>query len=199
MPLTLAQMTALFPDNTAGDISAQDGRDVITGLYEWGAPFFADEPNSAIDVSEVTDQSIFSTNVTGLAAGDLLMVELWGFSNNGSGGNRTLTFTLDFDTAFDMEWPITTVSTAQGWRLTGLLSIHASNHSTLHLTGIVGNQVTVGTMTGINTTGTAQGYDTTTQDLTGTTAVTLVARSNATTATQDITVLGVVIRKITST
>lgn len=34
MPLTLAQMHALFNDNTSGDISAADGRSVITGLYE---------------------------------------------------------------------------------------------------------------------------------------------------------------------
>lgn len=34
MPLTLTQMHALFNDNTAGDISAADGRDVIEGLYE---------------------------------------------------------------------------------------------------------------------------------------------------------------------
>lgn len=40
MPMTLAQMQALFNDNTAGDISAADGRDVIEGLYEQdqGAP-----------------------------------------------------------------------------------------------------------------------------------------------------------------
>lgn len=36
MPLTLAQMQALFPDNTAGDISAEDGRDVIEGLFHHG-------------------------------------------------------------------------------------------------------------------------------------------------------------------
>jgi hypothetical protein len=38
MPLTLAQMLALFPDNTAGDISAEDGRDVIEGLWRSGDP-----------------------------------------------------------------------------------------------------------------------------------------------------------------
>lgn len=50
MPLTLAQMHALFNDNTAGDISAADGRDVIEALYDWalnvapleGAPTYSD-------------------------------------------------------------------------------------------------------------------------------------------------------------
>lgn len=35
MPLSLTAMQALFPDNTAGDISAEDGRDVIGALYDW--------------------------------------------------------------------------------------------------------------------------------------------------------------------
>lgn len=38
MPLTLAQMLALFNDNTSGDISAADGRDVVTALYDWVPP-----------------------------------------------------------------------------------------------------------------------------------------------------------------
>lgn len=33
MPSTLAAMLALYNDNTSGDISAADGRDVISGLY----------------------------------------------------------------------------------------------------------------------------------------------------------------------
>lgn len=35
MPTSLAAMLALFNDNTAGDISAADGRAVIQALYEW--------------------------------------------------------------------------------------------------------------------------------------------------------------------
>jgi hypothetical protein len=43
MPLTLAQMLALFPDNTAGDISAADGRSVITAIVRrQRAPFSVD-------------------------------------------------------------------------------------------------------------------------------------------------------------
>lgn len=38
MPLTLAQMLALLPDNTAGDISAADMRDVATGLWRAADP-----------------------------------------------------------------------------------------------------------------------------------------------------------------
>lgn len=34
MALTLAQMLALLPDNTAGDISAEDMRDIVTALHE---------------------------------------------------------------------------------------------------------------------------------------------------------------------
>lgn len=38
MPLSLSQMQTLFADNTAGDISAADGRDVIEALYDWIPP-----------------------------------------------------------------------------------------------------------------------------------------------------------------
>jgi hypothetical protein len=38
MPLSLTAMQALFNDNTAGDISAADGRDVIGALYDWIPP-----------------------------------------------------------------------------------------------------------------------------------------------------------------
>lgn len=35
MPLTLAQMHALLNDNTSGDISAEDARDVVEALFDW--------------------------------------------------------------------------------------------------------------------------------------------------------------------
>lgn len=35
MPLTLAQMLALLPDNTTGLISEEDVRDVVEALYDW--------------------------------------------------------------------------------------------------------------------------------------------------------------------
>lgn len=38
MPLTLTQMLALLPDNTAGDITAEDMRDVVEALYDWVPP-----------------------------------------------------------------------------------------------------------------------------------------------------------------
>lgn len=44
MPLTLAQMLALLPDNTAGDISAVDMRDVVTAIVRGQrAPYSVDD------------------------------------------------------------------------------------------------------------------------------------------------------------
>lgn len=68
MPLTLAQMLALFPDNTSGDISEADARDAITGLYELDrrtAPIDGDfswvNQNSAVlDVNEAGHISIIA-------------------------------------------------------------------------------------------------------------------------------------------
>lgn len=44
MPLTLAQMLALLPDNTAGDISAVDARNVVTAIvHGQRAPYSVDD------------------------------------------------------------------------------------------------------------------------------------------------------------
>lgn len=44
MPLTLAQMLALLPDNTAGDISAADARNVVTAIVRGQrAPYSVDD------------------------------------------------------------------------------------------------------------------------------------------------------------
>lgn len=52
MPLTLAQMEALFNDNTAGDISAADGRSTIEALFyhsNLAADLAADPPDTIDD------------------------------------------------------------------------------------------------------------------------------------------------------
>jgi hypothetical protein len=51
MPLTLAQMNALLPDNTAGDISAEDLRDVVEAL----------DARSFVHVNLIGSPSSFST------------------------------------------------------------------------------------------------------------------------------------------
>lgn len=56
MPLTLAQMLALFPDNTTGDISAQDGRDVITGIVRrQRTPYSVDDADDTYWESDIGD------------------------------------------------------------------------------------------------------------------------------------------------
>lgn len=197
MPLTLAQMIALLPDNTAGNISEQDLRDVVTALHTAGAAVFAGSV-AAVAINSVTDVSIFSEDVTDIVAGDLLQVEVWGFSRNATGGNRTVTLTLDFDAAFDLEWEFTSVSQVQPFRITAEVAVASTSLATVILRGAQSPQITVGAMT-YNTGTYNTGYDTTTQNLTGTTAVTLHARSSDTTATQELTVLGLVIRKLTAT
>lgn len=201
MPLTLAQMHALLADNTVRDITAAEVRDVVTALHTAGAAVFADANSTAVAIHSVTDVSVFSVNVIDIVAGDLLEVEWWGFSRNATGGNRTLTLTLDFDGAFDMEWSFTSMSQVQHVSMSARLVVHASNLATLNMIGTQPIQSAVGVMYVVaDTTGHDKaGYDTTTQDLTGTTAVSLNARSSDTTATQELTVLGMTIRKLTST
>lgn len=62
MPLTLAQMHALFNDNTAGDISAQDGRDVLQAL--WRRIYGVETNPGADDVYWDGDDNSSMTEVT---------------------------------------------------------------------------------------------------------------------------------------
>lgn len=157
------------------------------------------DASAAVSIASLTDVTVYTGNVTGIVAGDVLFVEVSGFSNNGSGGNRTITLTLDFDSAFDMEWAFTAVSTVQPFRIFAEVAVVATNDSRLVMTALQTAQTVAGTLTVIGGTGsTSLGYDTTAQDLTGTTAVALKARSDATTATQELTVLGIVVSKFAS-
>lgn len=52
MPLTLAEMHALLPDNTTRDISAADARDVVTALF-----------NTPVVVRKVADETVTSSDV----------------------------------------------------------------------------------------------------------------------------------------
>lgn len=54
MPLTEAQMHALLPDNTAGDISAQDMRDVVSALHA----------GRGVRVKRTTTQTILDNTLT---------------------------------------------------------------------------------------------------------------------------------------
>lgn len=89
MPLTLAAMLALFNDNTSGDISAADGRDVISSLWRIADPALvrgedADDVNwDGNDVAAGTTLTVtgsqtitegdgmVSVNYTGQSANDL--------------------------------------------------------------------------------------------------------------------------------
>lgn len=75
MPLTLAQMHALFNDNTAGDISAQDGRDVLEAL--WRRIYGVEAAPGADDVYWDGDDSASMTEVT--VSGSQTIVENGGY------------------------------------------------------------------------------------------------------------------------
>lgn len=56
MPLTLAQMLALLPDNTAGDISAADARNVVTAIVRGQrAPYSVDHADDVWWESNIGD------------------------------------------------------------------------------------------------------------------------------------------------
>jgi hypothetical protein len=82
MPLSLAQIQALLADNTTGDISEADARDVATALFNW-IPYLdryrmgrqAGETDHADDDFFTSYSGYTEANVTGSAT--------WAVSNNG--------------------------------------------------------------------------------------------------------------------
>lgn len=153
-------------------------------------------PDTAESVASVTDVTVFSEAVAGLAVGDVLEVEIWGFINNGTGQNRTIFFTLDFDDRFDSEWAINSVSTVQGWKMIAKVVIEATNKASLALHQWTNAQSILGQDN--NQPVHHYRYDLATDDLTGSTTVALKARADAANAPHSVTVQCCIIKKLTT-
>ena len=160
---------------------------------------------SPLDISEVTDVTIVTTDITGVVVGDLLIAKLWGTGLNNTGLNREWIFTPDFDAAFDpedsvanidpsaterhyyyVEWTLAVVATNDA-RMTGKRTTNPISEADGQWgdVGGTGEQETV--------------WGRVTSDLTGTVTVSLVVRSNSTAATQEFLLDSFVVRKISST
>ena len=173
-------------------------------LHNHSGVVFADNADSAVvDISEVTDVTIKTRDVTGVAVGDLLSAELRGTLLQNSGGTRSITFTPDFDNDFDPELAINISASADRFLVLARWDLAVVSTSVAHMNATI--KVSTATAAGTyrevwNGAGDQNWvYDNSVNDLTGTITVSLKIRSNNATATQDLLVHSFVVRKIPST
>ncbi len=165
---------------------------------------FADNADTApIAINSTTDVTIKTTDVTGVVAGDALLVELVGAIHNDSGGVRVFTFTPDFDAQFDPEGTFSILSNAtqrMPFRCRWILAVQDSSNSDLWVDVATANANSVaGAYMPDSNIFRRMLWDTVAADLTGTVTVALLCRSNSTSATQEFHVNSFVVRKIAST
>ena len=165
---------------------------------------YADNADAAaVDISETSDVTVKTRDVTGVVVGDSIQAELIGTILNDSGATRNWTFTPDFDNDFDPEHAvnISTIAASRSvfvarWNLVVVSTSVAHMHASLlimlqHATGTYRNAMSGSDWEFV--------YDDSVNDLTGTVTVSLKIRSNNATATQELLVHSFVIRKISST
>lgn len=183
-----ADGTVLTSDGAGGAAwEAISGGDVV----------YAEGNNTEFDVSETTDVTVFTTDITGVAVGDTVTMKIKGVIKNDSGSGQTYTFTPDFDGQFVPSvagLTITASATSRGpFIIEASLTIESTSDARFHGWGLFGPLLATGAW---NTVGAAmQGWDTAAVDLTGTVTCTLKVKSSAVTPTQTLYLLSVEIRK----
>ena len=158
------------------------------------------------NVASNTDVTIITRDVTGVAAGTQLIAEAHFTILQTSGATRTYVVTLDFDGLFDVEFttqPLATSATlAHPFYVRGILDAR----STILSYGVftVEGQIATGLASGIDTTTAAthqrgMGWGTSTSDVTGTTTVALLIRSDSAATPQTLRLHHFSIRQLTPT
>ncbi len=172
-------------------------------LHNHSGVVFADNADSAVvDISEVTDVTIKTRDVTGVAVGDLLSAELRGTLLQDSGTNRSITFTPDFDNDFDPEVAVTLSNTSDRAIVLARWDLVVVSTSVAHMNASILTLLQTAAGTYRNAMASSDWnmvYDDSVNDLTGTITVSFKIRSASATATQDFLVHSFVIRKIPST
>ena len=158
---------------------------------------------SDIDISEVTDVTIKTTDVTGVSVGDVLIAELVGTFFNDRGSPRLYVITPDFDAQYDPELTqnVDAHATAGSPVVIRWMMSPAATNEAFFIAQASFN--TAGTVTNagdwVSATLDRQVHDLSTADLTGTITVALKIRSASATANQGFRVLSFVVRKVSST
>jgi len=161
---------------------------------------------SDFDISEITDVTIVTRDVTGVVAGDQLMVEAHFTILNNSAATRVCVITLDFDGLFDVEFStgalVASATLMHPFFVRGVLDVRST--SLCYGVFTAEGQLAAGIASGTDTTMAAthlrgMGWDTSTSDVTGTTTVALKVRSANANPTQTLRLHQFSIRKVTPT
>lgn len=151
-----------------------------------------------------TDNIYATQNVTGVAAGDMLLIDFWATILNNSGAGRIYTFTVDFDGLFDIELSTGSLTNSATLmhpiRIQALLDVRSS--SLAYCMASMELQLLAGIASGTDTTAAAthlhaKGWETSGGDATGTVQTQVICRSNNATATQTMRRHHFSIRKLT--
>lgn len=160
--------------------------------------------DTAINV--VADATIVTRDVTGVAAGDQVIVEAWFTILNNSTATRVYVITLDFDGLFDIE--ISTGACAFSatlmhmFRVDAVFNVRSTSlsYAMVHVLGQLAAGIASGGDTAIAATHLhGMGWGTSASNATGTLTVALKVRSANATATQTLRLHTFTIRKVTPT
>ncbi len=158
------------------------------------------------DVASVTDIQIVSRDVTSVGATDQLIVEGSCTFLNNSIATKILTFTIDFDAAFDVEMSTGALTNSTTDEHVIFFKAHLSIRSTslAYATFMLEQYTNAAQASGADpgasaATLRAQGWGTTGSNLSSTTTVTLHVRSTSALTTQTLKLHTFTIRKVTPT
>jgi hypothetical protein len=192
-----------FPNNTTtflrGDgtyaAPAGGGGDVV---------YTGTTADTAVNVT--SDATIVTRDITGVAAGDQVLVDAWFVILNNSTATRVYTVTLDFDGLFDIEFATgacaTSATLMHPFMLRAICNVRSSSlaYAMGHLQGQLAAGIAAGTDTTVAATHlAAMGWGTSASNATGTLTVALKVRSADATATQTLRLHAFTIRKVTPT
>lgn len=163
-------------------------------------------PNSNFDLTNAGvggNVDFFSKSITGIAVGDLILVDLWYTILNNSGAARTYTPTIALGgfTIINAGTIATVANSATGRageHVQIMLAVSATNLTygqVSQVSSTVGTALTAGTVATLGTNASFQGYNTTASDMTGTNTFSYGYSSSSTTATQTLTLHGFTIHK----
>lgn len=157
-------------------------------------------PNTAVNMASVTPVSLLSESVTGIAAGDIIEVEVVGSLLNNSGGTITPTYQLILGAIVTTITLGTTVATNATRRAPVVLLARFAIHSASD-TSIVGSLDSMApaasnTPGSIATTTQRRVWNTTATDLTGTQSAQVNVNSSTATATQTFYLHSYTVRKL---
>lgn len=194
-----ANEVAINEAGTSKKVTVQQINDLINDVVY--TPTTAD---TAVNVT--SDATIVTRDVTGVVAGDQLIVDAWFVVLNNSTATRVCVITLDFDALFDIE--ISTGALAFSSTLMHPFHVQAvldvRSTSLAYCISEVNGQLAAGVASGGDTTMAAtslqgMGWGTSASNATGTVTVALKFRSASTTATQTLRLHHFSIRKLRPT